>query len=496
METRYFCFSILLALLSAGISEAAAGADIYVPDDFVTIQEAIDSAVDGDTVIVRPGTYVENVLFQGKAITVKSSDGPWSTIIDGQTYWWSTVSFMSGEERDSVLDGFTVTNGYGIYEMHYSHGGGIYCEGSSPTLINNIITRNGYQRDWITIDYGGGIFCRSIALPYPSPCCPLIMNNTISDNWAYHGGGIYCDGSTCSPVIRGNTISGNLPDSYGGGIFCGSDSDAVITNNIIKRNKALEYGGGIVLWCSSPKITSCTVSNNSAYLSGGALFVHYNPAKITNSIIWNNSAPSSPEIKINSNLSASYCDIKGGWPGIGNIDADPLFVDPGTGDLHLTHGSPCRDAGDSLSPGLDAWDFEGDPRIHENDVDIGADEFHRHLYYTGYSMPGAAVEIKIVGPPGTSEVTLCRGSGIQDPPRPTQYGDLFLLTPFLARVSLGSIPAEGVLVYPATIPDSFVLGEHYPFQALIGPQAPGSFLTNLMVLTPHHPLPPLARRRW
>jgi len=500
MKTKLSCLCLLLALLSAGSNETAAGGDIYVPDDFATIQEAIDAAVDGDTVIVRPGTYRENITFLGKAITVKSIDGPESTVIEGHERGHSVVTFDRDEDLDSVLDGYTLTNGEGTCrepDTFIVLGGGIYCYSSSPTIINNIISGNGiWDYPWLWDDYGGGICCWSEYNP-PMPCSPLIRNNIISNNFAIDGGGISCDGDLCAPTITGNIITGNQA-CYGGGLSC--SSEGIIANNIIARNIALGDGGGIYLIHSSTEIENCTVSQNSAIDNGGGLYndnqAHTPPPLITNTVFWNNSAPTSPEIESRNSLLISYCDIKGGWPGTGNIDADPLFVDPGTGDLHLSYGSPCRDGGNRMHAGIFDTDFEGDPRIHEKRVDIGADEFHRHLYFTGYSMPGSAVEIKIVGQPGTSEVTLCLGSGIQDPPRPTQFGDLFLLAPLLARIPLGPIPEEGLLVYPATIPDSFVLGEHYPFQALIGPKAPGSHLTNLMVLTTHLPLPPFAWRRW
>ncbi len=117
--------TVFLAVTPLFISPAFSS-EIYVPDDFATIQEAIDATVDGDTVIVRPGTYLELIGFPGRAIEVRSLEGAESTIIEGR------VSFDSGGTRSAVLDGFTIQN---------SPAGstGIYCDGCSPTIRNNII---------------------------------------------------------------------------------------------------------------------------------------------------------------------------------------------------------------------------------------------------------------------------------------------------------------------------------------------------------------------
>ena len=96
----------------------------YVPDDFATIQAGIDGSSNGDTVIVRDGTYVENINFNGKAITLKSENGPATTIIDGNQAG-TVVTIESGEGSDSVLEGFTVTNGSNTY------GGGMWCYSNS-----------------------------------------------------------------------------------------------------------------------------------------------------------------------------------------------------------------------------------------------------------------------------------------------------------------------------------------------------------------------------
>ena len=118
-------------------------ATYQVPGDFTGIQLAIDSLVDGDTLVVGPGTYQENIDFLGKAITVKSLQGPGSTVIDGG-YADTVVTFRNSEWLGSVLDGFTLRNGLGVYDylIGARTGGGICCVGSSPTLVNNIITDN------------------------------------------------------------------------------------------------------------------------------------------------------------------------------------------------------------------------------------------------------------------------------------------------------------------------------------------------------------------
>ncbi len=113
---------------------------------------------------------------------------------------------------------------------------------------------------------------------------------------------------------------------------------------------------------------------------------------------------------------------------------------------------------------------------------MGADEFHTHLYHIGTVTPGSPIQVKVVGDPGVTPVTLALGSGVQDPPQSTQFGDLYLILPPVRTFNLGGVPANGVCVMSATVPTSWQSGDQYPFQALVGPLAPGSALSNLMVL--------------
>ena len=243
--------------------------EIQVPGHYSTIQEAIDASSDGDTVLVDDGAYVENIKFNGKAVTVKSDNGAESTIIDGNASG-SVVTFSSGEKSGSVLDGFTVTNGSAEY------GGGIYCSSSDPTITNCIVRSNASE----------GIYCK-----YSDS---KIINCTIRNNI---GAGILCDYYS-STIISDCIISGNLNDGIGCylssttisnctitdnshyGIWCRNSSSPTITDCTISRNGS----GGI--YCrrnSSPTITDCTITYNSNDRGDGGIYCYENSSPtITN----------------------------------------------------------------------------------------------------------------------------------------------------------------------------------------------------------------------
>ena len=152
---------VILVAIVASIICSAQAATIYVPDHYSTIQGAINAAANGDEIIVRPGTYVENISFLGKAITLISEQGAAVTTISGGQAL-PVIILNSGEGPNSIIDGFTVTNG------DAADGGGIYCYYSSPTISNNIITGNKAS------GYGGGIYA------YESSS--IILENTIDNN--------------------------------------------------------------------------------------------------------------------------------------------------------------------------------------------------------------------------------------------------------------------------------------------------------------------------
>jgi len=259
---------------------------------FDMIQEGIDHALDGDTVLVAPGTYIENVIFPAKEITVKSDQGPGVTFIDGNQAG-STLTFEPGGVVDSVLDGFSIVNGYA------EDGGGIHCWDSDATIINNTITQNH------AVDSGGGINCLGSDASITENTITgnttgvygggikcqwgneTIMGNMITDNTAsLDGGGIHCFSSHAS--ITYNTIKGNIACRDSGGISCKS-SDVVILNNVIEMNTGGSFGGGIL--CSGePVIKNNRISDNTARTSGGGIFCSYGKPIIMHNAVLGNRA--------------------------------------------------------------------------------------------------------------------------------------------------------------------------------------------------------------
>jgi len=342
---------------------------LRVPEDYTTIQEAINVAVDGDTVMAYPGTYYENIDFKGKAITVTSKEGPEVTVIDGGQKR-SVVTFRSGEGQDSVLDGFSLTNGIGALGWFERMGGGIFCFNASPTIKNNIIFHNVVEcTSSGGSGYGGGIYCCNSNA--------IITNNTIKDNLvgdcAGGGGGVYFNKGKAT--MTGNIISGNrvLKDGSGGGIHCYGTGN-FIANNMIIDNHAGSLrgdGGGLYLDGESLMVNNTICANSAPMGVGGGIESYsYSTVEIINTIVWNNN--SKADDQINGTPEVRYCDIQDGFSGPCNIDQEPLFLDPGHGDYHLIWNSPCVNRGKNVGS---TYDFEGDKRRFMGSVDMGADEF-------------------------------------------------------------------------------------------------------------------------
>ena len=113
---------------------------------------------------------------------------------------------------------------------------------------------------------------------------------------------------------------------------------------------------------------------------------------------------------------------------------------------------------------------------------MGADEYYYHLYHKGDIVPGSSIDVKVVGFP-TAPVTLYLGSGLADPPYATQHGDFFLNWPPLWQGGVGTVPADGILTFTASVPSEWTSESRHPLQALVGPWGgPWTWLTNAEVL--------------
>jgi len=327
--------------------------------DFNTIQAAIDDAYDGDTIIVADGTYTgdgnRDIDFLGKAITLRSENGPENCIIDCN----GTLAekhrgfhFHSGEDHNSALCGFTITNGYA------ERGGAIFCVSSSPTLTNCIF-RDSTAKYWsqsiasapledtkAMFNDGNGVH---IMIPPPDP------------QWRGDGGGITCFSS--NPLLTNCKFIGNWAYDKGGGMRNYRSSPTLI--NCIFTGNSASIGGGIANWISCrPTLVNCTFTSNSS-TNGNAISCDSmnnnfpNVLEVTNCIlydggdeIWNNDG---------STITVSYSNVEGGWPGTGNINSEPFLADAINGDYHLKSEAGRWDANseswvqdDVTSPCIDA----------------------------------------------------------------------------------------------------------------------------------------------
>jgi subtilisin family serine protease len=238
---------------------------VHVPGGFPSIQAAINQAWDGDTVIVNDGNYSgsgnRDIDLKGKAITVRSRNGPENCIIDCKGKMeerYRGFYFHCGEDANSVVKGFTITNGY----APGSEGGAIKCIDSSPTIENCIFSRNS------AFNYGGGMH-NSNSSPKLKNC--TFSENLVTSNLYSTGGGM--SNHYSNPTLINCTFTGNSGYSYydtlGGGMY-NYYSNPILTNCAFIENSC-SLGGGMYNYYSNSTLTNCTFTRNLVHEGGGGM---------------------------------------------------------------------------------------------------------------------------------------------------------------------------------------------------------------------------------
>ena len=363
---------------------------LNVPEDFETIQGAIDEAEDGDTVLVAPGEYVENIQFAGRDIVVAShfiidgdEDFIAETIIDGDQNG-SVVTFSNLGDTVPQLNGFTLRNGG---RKDDSHGEGIESLYANPFLSNLVVTDNRGYSGGLSFRYseatlnnsrivgnigsfgGGGLIFHS----------DISMQNVIfeSNESESNGGGLLI--WSCDPTLMDVIVRDNIAGAIGGGIRLDSASPTLTRVAIV--DNVGRIGGGLETdFDSNPVLINVTiVGNESESNQGGGIDIGRSEVTMVNSIVWGNEPGN---ILNEGNFEAIYSDFEDMMGGEGNISEEPLFVDPDNGDYHLTHDSPCIDAGDP----------DSDPDLDGTRADMGAFPYLRRGVMRGTVLDHATDE--------------------------------------------------------------------------------------------------------
>jgi parallel beta-helix repeat protein len=450
------CLLLLPSLLAIfGSAGTSAQTTIRVPTDQPTIQAGIDAAQNGDTVLVSPGTYNENLDFKGKAITVTTgatSFADATTVVINGTTDGPVVNFATNEPANAVLNGFTLQGGHSNSQ---TVAGGIFISNASPTITNNIVQNN----------LGCGIYIVNSA-------SPLIQGNDIKGTSYSNDSGYQCSspygtapegtGIALSKAgivqLIGNTVEDNTQNEanagssvgYGAGVSIDEGLEVLLQNNIIRNNigdespglnsfiaptkliliQNLIYGniGGPastspiqvqIEGATSAPYPSITEIDNTVAGAGGGETITYQWASstsmIANNLFINTASETNPsnfdlsEAGLNcgnTDFTNSHNDIfNEGFPiasgcpsGVGLLSVNPQFVNPAAFDFHTERTSPVVAAGDINAPMIPPTDLYGKNRTVCGTIDMGVYEVH--------PQPPIALAVSPNPAPGQSSVTL------------------------------------------------------------------------------------------
>lgn len=404
-------------ILSSFLVSTAFAKTIKVPEEKNTIQAGLNSASNGDTILVNSGTYKEKISWPSvNNLTLIGKNGAEKTIIDAE----KSGRVMTIGAANPKLIGLTIKGG-ALYSER-SNGAGIYCS-SIGLLIDGCIITNNTIKDTNKVgawNFGAGIFLYNSTFTVKNST--FSYNTSSSENWAY-GGGAYINGGSgeiFNSKFWKNGVSGSW--SNGAGIYI-NDANVTLDRVKFERNGSLNnkswcdgaaiyasasftartltmtncllrqnfQGGGSfgkknILYLSeyNLKMTNSTIYTNYSTLSSGEdsfgiefdNFFTNSTAEITNSIIWG--ANNTAEIASNSKttLNITFSNVRSGTTGIGNINSNPLFADSL---CHLSSNSPCLNAGSNAA--APTVDIDGNLRPYPTgtNVDLGCYELPTFL---------------------------------------------------------------------------------------------------------------------
>lgn len=374
---------------------------------FDAIQEAVDAAAEGDEIIVHDGVYTgagnQRVLLKN-GLFVHSARGSATCIIELEG---NGPGFQVGYRATGTLAGFTIQNGDAAFRI---------------SSAGTVVVRDCVIRGSTSVRTGGGMECYDSDLTLTG--CVFEGNRALYGE----GGGMDVYGEFTRCLVSNCVFTGNAAQDSGGGISIRNAGEAVIRDCLVFNNVGGGVGGGISVSTRNPVLTvieRCTIVGNRAVptqwsdiTEGGGLAIgqwEMSPRAVVNCILRGNEAAFDPQISIGWGAPVeyvAYCNIQDNQelgPAYHQITtADPLFVNPVAGDFHLGAGSPCIDAGDpAADPAAGETDIDGQPRLPDGRLDIGADE---HYSFADCNHNGIADVADLGG--GASRD--CNGSGVPD----------------------------------------------------------------------------------